>query len=267
MSEETQGQDGAPPGDGSHKGSGSEGWKPPTDGSWLPKVAVDELVNRHKDRASAEAAEAARLRAENEALKAHRAAADKPKPLTRTELNQLVADGKVTQEAADAEWERQVVDTATSNARQAARDEGAQRELEQTISAQLEEYRGLIPEAWEAGSKERARVAKEFRYLTEKLGSPNSQATEIAALRAAFGDPEAIKASRSTGRHGPAETHGEVGGAERGEGATKDGDGAPKGLDARQKAHYEKLIAQGHYPDWKAVREELKFSRPKAARA
>lgn len=259
---------GAPQGDGSHKGTGSEGWKPPTDGSWLPKVRVDELIAGAKAEATRAVEQTAKLAAEVQALKDAAQQRQAPKPLSRAELNQLVADGKVTQEAADAEWERQVIDTATTRARQAARDEGTQREREATVGRQLEEYRGLIPEAWEIGSKERAKAAKEYRYLTETLGQTDSKATEVAALRAAFGDPEAIKASRSTGRSGPAETHSEVGGAERaGDGGKDDAEGPPKGLDTRRKAYYEQQIQKGRYADWKAVREELKYSRPRVARA
>lgn len=265
----TDGQEpgGAPQGDGSHKGTGSEGWTPPRDGSWLPKVRVDELIAGAKAEAARAAEQTAGLRAEMQALKDAVQQKSAPKPLSRADLNQLVADGKVTQEAADAEMERQVIDTATTKARQVASDVVTQREREGLVTRELDEYRGLIPAAWETGSKERAKVEAEYRYLVGKLGYPDSKATEVAALRAAFGDPELIKASRSTGRSGPAETHSEVGGAERGEGGKSDADSPPKGLAASHKAYYEKQIQRGLYADWNAVREELKFSRPKVARA
>ena len=242
----------APPGSGSQKDKGSDGWKPPSDGSWLPKVRVDEMVNDLKGRL-------ARTSEEVQALKDAQAKQAEPKPFTRAELNQLVADGKVTQDAADATMDRQLVERATKEAKSAAGAEVAQRERESVVTAQLDEYRGLLPEAWETGSKERAKAAKEYRYLVEKLGYPDTKATEVAALRAAFGDPEAIKASRSTGKSGPGETHEEVGGAERDEGGKGDTDGAPKDLTPRQKSHYESMISKGHYKDWAAVREELKF--------
>ena len=240
------------------------GWKPPSDGSWLPKVRVDEMVNTARGEAATQAAEAARLRAENETLKAAKAQAEAPKPVSRAELKQLVEDGKITQDAADAHWEKQVLDAAEKRGREAARGEveGQQREL--TVNNQLAEFKTLVPAAWATGSKERAKAEKEFSAL-RAMGFPDNKVTEVAALRAAFGDPEVIRASRSTGRNGPGETFDEVGGGDRGESGGEQADGKPKGLDARQEAHYTKLIQRGVYKDWKAVAEELKPAKAKQA--
>ena len=263
---EAQGGNGtdAPPGgkDGSQGGEG--GWKPPSDGSWLPKVRVDEMVSTARGEATRAAEESARLRAENEALKAAQAKAEEPKPMTRSELNQLVEDGKITQDAADTHWEKQIREDAKREARVAAADEVAGRQREQSLKAQLDEYRELIPAAWDTGSKERTRAAKEFEALVA-MGLPNSRTTEVAALRAAFGDPAAIRAARSLGRSGPGESHAEVGGGDRPDGSGGDADGAPKDLSAREKAHYQNLIARGIVKDWKAVSEERKFVKAKQA--
>ena len=253
----------APPRSGSQKEDGKAGgWKPPSDGSWLPKVRVDEMVNDARGAASRATEEAARLRAENEALKAAKATVEAPKPLSRADLNNLVADGKITQESADAHWERQVVETAERRARAAAAQEVQGQKREQVVSDQLAEYRKLVPAAWEAGAKERAKVEREFKALVE-MGFPDSKVTEVAALRAAFGDPEVIRASRSTGRSGPGEAHAEVGGGDR-PGETGEQDGMPKGLTAREQAHYQNLISRGIVKDWKQVAEERKFIRKKA---
>jgi len=262
MSEDSQ--DKAPPGSG-NEGSDKDdgGWKPPSDGSWLPKVRVDEMVNTARGEAATQAAEAARLRAEVETLKASKAAAEAPKPFTRADLRSLVDDGKITQDAADAHWDKQVIETAKTEAKQAARGEveGQQREL--TVNNQLAEFKTLIPAAWAAGSKERAKAEKEFAAL-RSMGFPDNKVTEVAALRAAFGDPEVIRASRSTGRNGPGETFDEVGGGDRGEGGGQS-DGKPKGLTPRQEAHYTNLIGRGVYKDWNAVAAELKPAKAKQA--
>ncbi len=252
----------APPGgdDGSDKDGG---WKPPSDGSWLPKVRVDEMVNEAKGAATREAAEAARLRSELEAERAKTAKASEPRPVSRAELNQLVADGKITQDAADAHWEKTVVETAERKARAAAADEVVGRERSAVVKNQLAEYRKLIPEAWTPGSKERAKCEKEFAALIG-IGFPDNAVTEAAALRAAFGDPEVIRASRSTGRNGPGETFDEVGGGERGESGASSADGKPKGLTAREEAHYSKLVNMGNMT-WKQVTEERKFAKAKQA--
>ena len=259
MSEEDT-QDGAPPGDGSQEDKAK--WKPPSDGSWLPKKRVDEMVSQARGEAAQQAAEAARLRAENEALKA-KPKEDAPKQWSRAELNALVADGKITQDAADATIDRQVREAAERAGRTAAAAEVAQRERAGLIARQLKDYRELVPSAWEAGSKERAKVEREYNALIE-LGQAPNQATEVAALRAALGDPADIRASRATGRNGPGESHEEIGGGERpGDGSKDTGEGPPKDITPRQKAHYESMISKGHYKDWKAVRAELKHARPR----
>jgi hypothetical protein len=222
------------------------------------------MVNDAKGQASRAAEEAARLRAEVEALKAEKAKPETAKPIGRAELNQLVQDGKITQDAADAHWEKQVIETAKKEGRAAAADEVQGRERAGVVTRQRDEYRQLVPAAWEVGSKERQKVEKEFKALAA-MGFPDNQVTEVAALRAAFGDPEVIRASRSTGRTGPGETHVDVGGGERpGESGT-DADGKPKGLTTRQDAHYSNLISRGIMKGWKEVTEELKFAKAKQA--
>jgi hypothetical protein len=262
MSDEVAGQDKAPPGDGSQKGDGE--FKPPSDGSWLPKVRVDEMVNEARGAAARAGEEAQRARAELEALKAEKAKPQEAKPISRSELKQLVDDGKITQDAADAHWEAQVVKTAETKARAAAADEVQGQQRESVVKRQLEEYRTLIPAAWEVGAKERAKAEKEFKALVE-MGFPDNKVTEVAALRAAFGDPEVIRASRSTGKNGPGESHVEVGGGDRPGETGADVDGAPKGLTEREKSHYQNLINRGIVKDWKAVAEERKFAKAKQA--
>lgn len=250
----------APPEDGSQKGNGE--WKPPSDGSWLPKVRVDEMVNAAKGEASRAAEVAAELRARVAALEAGKAKAEEPKPMSRPELKQLVEDGKITQDAADAAWDRQLLETANASAAKVARGEVEGQQRESLVMGQLEEYRNLIPAAWEVGAKERTRAEKEFKALI-KMGFPDNKVTEVAALRAAFGDPEAIKAARSTGKNGPGEAHVEVGGGDRPGSNGADADGKPKGLTPRQDAHYSNLISRGVMKDWKAVAEELKYAKAK----
>jgi len=249
--------------EGSEAQSGKESQKggefvPPSDGSWIPKKVFDSRINELRG-------DLARSNAEREALAKAQVEAAKPKALTRTELNAAVADGKLTQEAADAEWERQVIATAETRAAAAAANEVRQREVSGRIEADLAEYRSLVPDAWEPGTKDRGRVAREYEALVG-MGFPATKGTEVAAMRAAFGDPAAIRRSRATGRSGPAETFAETGGsAERDTGA-EDKDGPPKNLEPRFKAYYEHAISQGVYKDWTEVKEELKFAKPRVRR-
>lgn len=252
---------GAPPGSGSQDGEG--GWKPPSDGSWLPKVRVDEMVTEARARAHAAAEEVAGLRAQLEAERSRPPKEEAPKAISRTDLNQLVADGKITQDAADAHWERQIMDAAKKEGRAEAAAEFAGQQRELTVKRQFDEYRQLVPAAWEPGAKERVKVEREFKALVG-MGFPDNKVTEVAALRAAFGDPQVIRAARSEGRNGPGEAHVEVGGGDApGSGSGSD-DGPPRGLDARKRDHYQRLINQGIVKDWKAAKEELKFVKAKA---
>ena len=256
--------------DGSNGGSsgskdGSQGngeWKPPSDGSWLPKVRVDEMVNDAKGQAARAADEAARLRAELDAERAKGQKKDEPKPVTRAELKSLVEDGRITQDAADTLWENQVIATAKREASKAAATEFAGQQRDLSVKQQFDEFRQLVPAAWETGAKERAKVEKEFNSLIA-LGFPNNKVTEVAALRAAFGDPEVIRAARSTGTNGPGEAHVEVGGGGKPADGAGDADGKPKGLTPRQEAHYQNLINRGVMKSWKDAAEELKSAKGK----
>ena len=247
-----QGEPGNEPGDGSQR----KAWEPPTDGSWIPKARFDDAQNALK-------IENARLQAQLDASKPKPNGEDKPeRTYTRAELDGLVAEGKITQEAADTYWRGQERKAITREVVKEVRTEISQRQRDEITGTALAEYRELVPAAWEPGSKERGKVAKEYAALV-KIGFAEDKATEVAAMRAAFGDPETIRESRATGRRGPGETHVETGGGEKpGAGAGGD-DGPPKGLDAKKVTYYQKQIDKGIYPDWKAVRTELAYKPPK----
>ena len=186
------------------------------------------------------------------------------KVFSRAELRGLVDEGKITQEAADAYLDKQAEERITQKVTATVTAKLTDGQRAATVEQVLGEYRALVPAAWEEGSKERAKVAKEFKALVA-LGAPDNKVTEAAALRAAFGDPEVIRESRATGRRGPGETHVETGGGDKpGAGDGKD-DGPPKGLDVTKAAYYQKQIDKGIYPDWKAVRTELAYKPPKRA--
>lgn len=259
MSEEGAGagQGEAPPGDGSQQEQGGK-----KAGRTIPIEAFNARINDLRGELTRE--RQAREAAERLVAETQRKAAE-PRPLTRAQLNAAVEAGQITQQAADTAWDRQVLETAGTIAEERAGRVVEQREKEAVVNAELAQFQTLVPAAWEEGSRERQRVAKEYKALVA-LGLPATKATELAALRAAFGDPEAIRTSRSTGRSGPGDTFQETGGAGGGEGeGGGETDGAPKGLKAESKARYERLIQQGVYADWTAVKAELKYAKPRRA--
>jgi hypothetical protein len=183
------------------------------------------------------------------------------KPPTRAELLELVEARELTQEQADALWEKQIIDKATRAAATETTRTVSAEERARRVESELSGYKELVPDVWIDGSPERAKVAKEFEHLVG-LGQSRTKETEAAALRAAFGPLETLRASK-TARSGPSDTHSETGGSKPPADAGKD---PLKGLSAREKDHYESKIRQGIYADWNAVKEELKFRR-KGARA
>lgn len=180
------------------------------------------------------------------------------KPATRAELLSFVADGDITQEQADTMWEKQIVERAKS---EFAKASGAT-VLQSKVESELSGYRELVGDAWVVGSPERAKVEKEFNHLIN-LGYPNTKETEAAALRSAFGDLSALRASK-TAKFGPSDTHEEIGGNRQPDGGSKKD--VLKGLSAREKEHYEMGIKHGRYANWKEVEAELAYAKPGARR-
>ncbi|KPK66955.1 hypothetical protein AMJ82_11570 [candidate division TA06 bacterium SM23_40] len=103
------------------------------------------------------------------------------------------------------------------------------------------------------GSRERARLAKEYDYL-RNLGHAEGMATELAALRSCFGPVDRIKETTKPRAESHQETGtpaGEVGEPEKG----------PK-ISPRLKAHYEKMIEKRHFTGWDdpKLKKELEYA-------
>lgn len=244
--------------------SQGDGGKTPSGEDVVPKTQFIAAIN-------SVSAKLTKIEAENQALREQieRAANPPRKPPTREELDSLIASGDLTRAQADKILDDQLLERATSAATQRLAVHAQEQTIVNRVEAQLAGYAKLKPEAWVDGTPERNRVAREFQALVD-LGQPASRATEAAALRAAFGDLETLQSSE-TARRGPADTHSETGGGNPPGDKAGGADGPPKGMNADQKQHYERLIHQGMYPGgWKQVAEELKFStvrRKSGARA
>lgn len=198
------------------------------------------------------------LRLEAAELRGKLSAAPAPKvedvrEFSRAELDEQVTLGKITQAQADQIIDNQVdrrIDKRVGEKVDA-------KSINDRLDAEIDEYAGLKPDIRKNGSPDRDRVAEEFKYLVQN-GSPETKATELAALRAVFGPLSRLKAAAAAGE-GRRETHKEgSGGAGSEEPGTRT-DGAPKGLTARQRDHYQKSIDKGLYRDWAAVAEEVNF--------
>lgn len=246
-----QGQGAAPP---AGESQGDKDKAPGDD--WVPKKQFIAAINN----ATAKADQAlARAEAAERELTALREKGSEKKPPTRAELLALVNSGDLTQEQADALWEKQIVERSKREAAAEVGQTMTANERARRVDAELSGYKELVPEVWADGTPERAKVTKEFNYLVG-LGHPSTKETEAAALRAAFGDLESLRASKSA-RPGPADTHSETGGGRPGASGGGKSD-VLKDLSPDRKNYYEAQIKAGRYKNWGEVRSELEF-RPK----
>ena len=247
-------QDGAPPNEPQKDGE----FKPPKDGSWLPRDRVKEMiataVKKAKDEFSAQIEETTKARKEAEAVKP-------VQQYTKSQLGEFVEAGRLTQEAADSIYEKQIEDRATRRATEEATKAVASQHQQRTVVEQMAEFQALVPDAWEEGTPERDQVAAAYASLKATGIKGTKDELELAALIAAFGDPAKIRKARGFGRSGPSESFEDSGssGGRRRQGNDV-GDEAPRGITPAQKAHYEKGIAAGRYKGWADVKDELKYA-------
>lgn len=205
------------------------------------------------------AAEKRAARAEGEAAGLKAALAAKPdkqqpaKTFTRQELRVQVNDGKITEDQMDDILAKQARAEITAEVRATVSAENAAK----AVSDEIARYVEAFPDINVEGSGLRAKVQAEFEDLV-KGGSPNSLATERAAIKIACG-PLKI----SAGRRREPDAHEEVGNGGNGEGGKPDTDGPFKGLSANQKKHYQKMIDRGIYKGAADPRlvAELKLAR------
>lgn len=245
-----QGKGAAPPSE-----SKGDGGKPPGD-EMISKRQFTAALNhatRETDSLKQQVAELqAKLQHKDE---------DTRKPATRAELRKMVEGGDLTQDQADAIYDKQVRDEVKREAASVAGRVLSEHGVAQRIESQLSAYKTLVPEVWDKTSEEYVKAMKEYQELVS-LGQPATDATQLAALRNVYGDVETLRASK-TARRGSTETHSETGGHRPGGDGGGNKDGALKDLSPRQRQHYEGLISRGVYPDWKAVAEELKHAGPR----
>jgi hypothetical protein len=199
--------------------------------------------------------ELAALRAEFEAKleKATAKPVEAPKVYTRAELNALVAAGQINQEQADAQMDIQTREAARAEAREVATNTVTQAQQKERVTSDIARYVAVKPELKDRGSADFQKVAAEYQFLVG-LGDPPTLATELKAIRAAFGAVETIEqAAKGRPSHDSHQEHGAGGGSA----GPKGGKGTLK-LSERERAHYEPKVGPGKmYPDWKAVEEEL----------
>lgn len=227
---------------------------PPKDGSWLPKVRVDEMVGISKD--AAKKAEDALTIERQRTAELQSKLDSKPtetKTYTRGDLAQLVENETLTQVQADTVWDNQLETKFEKRLDQRLNESINASDINTKVNNDLNQYRAVIPDL-DRPSENRTKVEDAYRYLLS-IGQPNDVSTELAAVSNVFGPLEKLKQSKATLEM---QTHQETGGGKSEPGKGKSFEDT---LTARQKAHYEKGIDMGLYKNWDEVKEEMKYSK------
>lgn len=188
-------------------------------------------------------------------------AQEEPKEFTKAELKAAVAAGQITQDEADDYWEKQVTTRATKAAAKTAQEVIAAEKTNTEVSSELGRYREAFPDIMDPASENRQKVTSEYEKL-RRQGQPPGPATELLAAKVALGalrtpNPKDVTRESHQGTR-------EVGGGNRpGSGGERPNTGNKfvDGLTPREKSHYESKIQAGIYKDWKAVEEEMKYSK------
>ncbi len=178
---------------------------------------------------------------------------------TRAELNGLVAAQHITQDQADAQIEYQLREDATAAARSVAAETVSAAQRTGFIETEIARYVALAPEIMDETHETRERIKAEYKFLVERMGDRNGTDTQLKAIRAVLGSVETLELARKgQAAHESYQDAGSAGAPARSR-ATKT---VRDTLTSREKDHYEHMIKQGQYKDWKEVEAELAFSNP-----
>ena len=209
-----------------------------------------------------------------------------PKPaeqeFTWPQLQQMIDDGKVTLAQALEYRETKVAQRVTADAEARVRATQSATQKQAFVEQELRRYAEAIPSLSNLTSEERQRAEREFQFVlsvdgldsAESLSPSDRRRYELKALRAAFGSVETATASRATDRETRAnrETYMETATGGGGTATATKGKDPLKGITAREREHYERMIRKGRYSDpkysdpWDEVRAELAFEPPRRRR-
>lgn len=180
--------------------------------------------------------------------------------LTRAQLQAQVDDGRMSESEMDEVLERQREARLDKKLNETLDKKLTQGRRMDKVEAEAQRYLDAVPNVLKEGTPERAKVASEIDFLASLGEDPNDPLTKVKALRAAFGDVNALERAKAKATR---ETHEETsGGGGDGDGGGSSGDKAPKELTPRQKSFYAEQIKKGFYTGWDDPRiaTELKYN-------
>ena len=204
-----------------------------------------------------------RGRVEGMATVSKQTAAPEPKPWTRATLRTAVEDEKITQDEADALFDTQTEKRLTATLEAKLETRLASQTVGARVETQIGQYKDAIPDLGDKDSANFAKVTAEFKALADLGYDKTDLRTEVAALRAAFGDVGTLSDQGNTGTRRVFE---EAGGQGDGPKGGDDGvDGYPKGTSTAQRRFHDDLISKGIETKKDAIRQ-LNYT-PKTGRA
>jgi len=207
-----------------------EAFKPPADGSWVPRARLNDLSRK--------------LAEKDVELEKLRQQPVRQPDLTRQELEAAVAAGKLSRDEADHRWEEQftrrvVAETETRLDAQ---------EQKRRVAGEIRRFEEAMPSLKDESSDAYDAVRVEYGRLVD-LGLPHGPTTVLAATKAVFGSADRLKVKPEGSR--PETFEDRTGG---GEDETRAG--KPK-LTQRQRDYYTKAMNAGQYASWDEVYKEL----------
>ncbi len=233
------------------EGEGKENIK----GDASPNKETDALrtgMMAEREKRQAAEQESAELRGRLSALEEGASRGTPETTFTRVQLDGAVADGRVTQDEADAiykaQLKREITEEVTAKV--------AETTTVNAVGLEIQQYKDALPNLAVRGSDEFAKVAQEFNWMRSK-GMPDNLNTELTAMRSVFGPAEKLKADKGTR---VLEPHRETGGSAQEAAETKDS--WPKDMKPETKRFYEDQIRSGAVVDMAAAKKEWGY-KPK----
>ncbi len=222
-------------------------------------AAISETLNAMKGELDTE--RVARATAEGR-LSAQIQAATAPEPqapqtervYTRSEIAHAISVGTVTQLQGDQILEDQMRVELRNEFAQDNENLRASIKAETTQDAKKQSYIDSHPDLLVDGTPDRDRLQRAYTELITD-GSPESAATELAAMRLAFGPPRTAGTDK-TAESRETDQSGGGGRPSSGASATDDPSASLK-LTDRQRSYYEEKIARNIYSGWDQVKAEL----------
>ena len=226
------------------------------------KTAEDKLQEEREQRIRLEERLGALEATRDEAVRANAA-----KTYSWEQLEGWINEGRITRPQANEYREGVVRQQAAREAETRAAQQLEVTQRHQMVVTSIGQYRQALPSLAVLSSPERTKAEAEYAFLVQLHGKPRDAAQqltyELGALRAAFGDVEALSKLRAS--HETARTNQEAFVETQQSGkppATTDNTAIPAEVakNPRLLEHYNRMMRSGRYPGgWKDVKAELDF--------